>query len=172
VRAGRLVGSGVRRVGGPRRVRGPLQCLLLGLLLLAGCAGGGSPTPSPSPTDAPGPGGAARPVRVTLGIYSGRPDPSWILADAEAAALEAALAALPRAVGTPPVGGLGYHGFTIDRPGGPVVAYRGAVAPPGEGERALLADPARTIERLLVETARPHVTGNELTEVERSLAAP
>jgi hypothetical protein len=109
---------------------------------------------------------------VTLGIYSGRPDPSWTLTDGEAARLEAALAALPGAVGEPPTGGLGYHGFTIDRPGSVVMAYRGAVAPPGEGRRAYLADPARTIERLLVETARSHVTDIELAEVRRALATP
>jgi len=162
-----------RPVGGVvRRVDRLLLCLPLCLVLLAACAGGGFPTSSASETDAPGPGSAVGPVRVTLGIYSGRPDPAWTLTGAEAAALEAAFAALPRAVGTPPVGGLGYHGFTIDRPGGTVMAYRGAVAQPGEGERAFLADPARTIERLLAETARPHVAGNALAEVERSLAAP
>ncbi|MFH1475563.1 MAG: hypothetical protein ABIG85_06865 [Chloroflexota bacterium] len=109
---------------------------------------------------------------MTLGIYSGRADPAWTLTDAEAATLEAALGALRGATGAPPVGGLGYHGFTIDRPGGTVVAYSGAVAAPGEGRRPYLADPARTIERLLIETARPHATANELVEVERALAAP
>jgi hypothetical protein len=109
---------------------------------------------------------------VTLGLYSGREDPAWVLTDAEAADLQAALAALPGAIGQPPVGGLGYHGFTIERPDGTLIAYQGAVAPPGDADRAYLADPARTIERLLVETARAHVTGNELAEVERALAAP
>lgn len=145
---------------------------LLCLLLLAGCGGSGTATANPAVTDAPGSGGAAGPVRVTLGLYSGRADPAWTLTDAEAAILETALAALSGAVGEPPVGGLGYHGFTIDRPGGIVVAFRGAVAAPGEGKRPYLADPARTIERLLIGTARPHVTGNELAEVEQAFAAP
>jgi hypothetical protein len=109
---------------------------------------------------------------VTLGIYSGRPDPTWTLTDEEAADLETALAALPGAVGEVPVGGLGYHGFTVDRPGGSLVAFDGAVVPPGQGRRAYLADPARTIERLLLETAGTHVTGNELAEVERALRRP
>ena len=145
---------------------------LLCLLLVAGCGGSATPTASTSVTDTPGTGSPAGPVRVTLGFYSGRADPAWTLTDAEAAALDVALAALSEAVGQPPTGGLGYRGFTIDRPSGLVVAYRGAVAPPGEGERAFLADPARTIERLLAATARPHVAGNALAEVERSLAAP
>jgi hypothetical protein len=169
------VGSALRLVAVARalvtaRVVGGMLCLLL----LAGCGGSGTPDPSagPSATDAAGTGGPAGPVQVTLGIYSGRVDPAWVLTDAEAATLQAALAALPGAVGTPPVGGLGYHGFTISGPGGTVVAFRGAVAAPGEGERSFLADPGRTIERLLLETARPHVAGNELGEVERALAAP
>lgn len=152
-----------------RRVGGLLSLLLV---LLAGCGGNGTPTASPSVTNAPGTAGPAGPVRVTLGIYSGRPDPSWMLTDTEAAVLHAALAALPGAEGEPAAGGLGYHGFTIERPEGTVVAYDGAVAAPGVGRRAYLADPARTIERLLIETARPHVTGTELAEVERALAAP
>jgi len=144
---------------------------LLFLVTLAGC--GGSTTPSPRPGYAPGTDGEAAPVRVTLGLYSGRADPTWMLTDAEAVALEAALAALPTVAGVPPEGGLGYHGFRIDRPGGGVVvAYRGAVAPPGEGRRAHLADPARTVERFLAGTARPHIAGNELAEVQRALVAP
>lgn len=143
---------------------------LLFLVTLAGC--GGSSTASPRPTDAPGTDGAVTPVRVTLGLYSGRADPAWTLTDAEAVALEAALAALPSVAGVPPEAGLGYHGFTIDRPGGIIIAYRGAVAPPGVRASAYLADPARTIERFLAGTARPHITGNELAEVERSFAAP
>jgi hypothetical protein len=147
---------------------------LVGLLLLAGCAGSGTlnPTAGPSATDGSATGDPAGPVRVTLGIYSGRVDPAWVLTDAEAATLQAALAALPGAVGTPPLGGLGYRGFTISGPGGTVVAFRGAVAAPGDAERAYLDDPARTIERLLRDTARAHVTGNELAEVTRALEAP
>ena len=111
-------------------------------------------------------------MRVTLGLYSGRPDPAWTLTGAEAAALDVALAGLPAKVGEPPAGGLGYHGFTIERPDGTLVAFDGAVAPPGSGARPYRDDPGRTIERLLLETARAHVTGNELAEVMGALANP
>jgi hypothetical protein len=112
------------------------------------------------------------PVGVTLGIYSGRPDPAWTLTTDETAGLDAALAALPDGTGTPPVGGLGYHGFTIARPGSTVVAYGGAVASPGEGPRAMKADPARSIERCLLEMSRSHVTADEYAIAEHAIAAP
>ncbi len=153
---------------------------LVSLLLLAGCGSGASATssrsavaPAPSAAAVATPaGGPSSPVQVTLGLYSGRADPTWTLTDAEAASLDAALAGLSEVIGTPPVGGLGYHGFAIERPAGTVIAFDAAVAPPGDGERTYLADPDRTIERLLLETARAHVSGNELTEVERAISAP
>ncbi len=147
---------------------GTLVCALL----LAGCAGSTLPTPRSSIAASPGSDGPAAIVRVTLDLYSGRPDPTWVLTDAEATRLEGALAALPGATGAPPVGGLGYHGFTIERTAGTLIAYGGTVAPPGEGPRAFLADPARSVERLLAETARAHVTSGEATEVARALGAP
>ena len=146
---------------------------LVVVMLLAGCGVAATPplaATTPAATT-PAPTAPARPVTVTLGIYSGRADPAWTLTEAEAASLEAALAVLTAATGTPPVGGLGYHGFTIERADGALVAFRGAVASPGDGTRTYLADPARTIERLLAETARAHVAGPELAEVEKALAA-
>ena len=146
--------------------------VLLLALTAAGC-GASAPTDAiPPKTPPPGSQGPAAAVRVTLGIFSGRADPSWSLTQDEATALDRALGALPRAVVEPPEGGLGYRGFTIERADGTLVAYRGVVAPPGQGRRDVLSDPARTVERLLVEFARPHVAAAELAEVQRSLAAP
>lgn len=118
---------------------------------------------------------------VVLGIYSGRPDPSWDLSPAQTAELARRIDALPIAVGGPPEGGLGYHGFTIvlrvageaDRT---LVAYRGTVtppgteAPPGTGAPAYLDDPERSIERFLLETGRAHLAAPEIAELEANLA--
>ena len=124
---------------------------------------GGSPSASLAETG---------PVAVSLGIYSGRPDPSWTLTAEEAEGLVNLLASLPEGTGAPPVGGLGYHGFTIALPEGTLVAYRGSVAPPGDGERAVRADPTRSVERYLLETSRSHLTAVEASEVERALTTP
>ncbi len=130
-------------------------------LTLAGCSG---------PT-------AQAHVMVTLGIYSGRPDPSWDLTDAEVSLVIGAISALPVRVGEPPVGGLGYHGFTlvIRRAGladETVVAFQGTVAPPGVGPRQHRVDEGRTVERLLLDAGRAHLTPAEIAAVTADMATP
>jgi hypothetical protein len=144
------------------------------LFLVAACGSPATPSPSAPLTStgastSVGPAGSAT---VVMGLYSGRPDPQWALTGEEAAALDTALVALPKSTSTPPVGGLGYHGFTIVLSDRTLVAYRGAVAPPGDGLRTVMADPTRSIERYLLETSRRHVTADDYRAVEQALAAP
>jgi len=148
---------------------------IIGFNLLPGSGVGGSgPTASPGPATSADPSAAtvALPVKVTLGIYSGRPDPVWSLTGEEAAGLEQLLATLPDGTDTPPVGGLGYHGFTIERPRSTLIAYQGVVAPPGEGPRTVKSDPTRSVERYLLEIFRSQITAVEYAEVERALSTP
>jgi hypothetical protein len=114
---------------------------------------------------------------VSLGIYSGRPDPSWPLTESQSAHLDELLAALPSKSGSPPEGGLGYHGFSLipaDR--GPydreLVAYRGTVGPVGSTTASYLLDVDRVVERFLLETGRPHLSAEEVAVVEADLATP
>ena len=141
--------------------------LVLGLVLFAACGSSATPRPSAAPGGS-APAGSS--VTVTLGIYSGRADPDWTLTADQAGTLEAMLAALRQETMTPPVGGLGYHGFTVQRPGGTLIAYLGSIAPPGEERRAVMTDPTRSIERYLLQTGRPHLVAAEIGEVERALA--
>jgi len=150
---------------------------LLVLLAFGGCGGrppvDASPASSAAPTAAASVAAATR-MTTSLGIYSGRPDPSWDLGDAQAAEVVTASAALPAAIGTPPEGGLGYHGFTLvlRRPGQAdetLIAYRGTVSSPGAGARPYRADPGRTVERLLLETGRATLTPTEIAAVEADL---
>jgi hypothetical protein len=77
------------------------------------------------------------------------------------------------AAGSPPEGGLGYHGFTVIRGGSSISAYLGTVWAGGGGPQAIRQDPGRTVERLLLELGRTELTPEEIAEVERSLdAAP
>jgi hypothetical protein len=137
--------------------------LATALVLLSGC---GSGIPGGIAADA----GPARAV-VTLGIYSGRPDPTWTLTSVEALTLSNMFASLANVTGTPPVGGLGYHGFTIVAPWGTVIAYHGAIAAPGEGLRAVMSNPTRSVERFLLETSPGHVTPDEFATAQLGIGA-
>jgi hypothetical protein len=114
-------------------------------------------------------------VSVSLGIYSGRPDPSWPLTETQTAELGRLSGSLPSAVGEPPEGGLGYHGFTVvvTTAGGQartLVAFRGTLAAPGVGRRVYLVDAGRTVERYLLDTGRPFLSATEVDAVDADLA--
>lgn len=100
-------------------------------------------------------------VQVVLGLYSGVPDPAWSLTTEQANDLAAALAALTRVNESAPAGGLGYHGFTIVTSDRTLVAYAGKVLSADSDPPYVLDDPDRTIERLLLDTSRAHVTAEE-----------
>jgi hypothetical protein len=164
-----------------RRTVALLAVLALVILVVAGCASPVAPSgrPSPAPSGKPSDSASAAPnggtgaeVRVTVGIYSGRVDPAWLLSADQATTLEAIIASLPEQVGIPPEGGLGYHGFTIELPGRTLVADRGRIAGPGTGARPLRFDGLRLVERFLLESGRAHLVAAEIAAAERGLAAP
>lgn len=152
---------------------------LLVVVTLEACASPTQLEPSPTASLAATNAASVMPTTrstVTLGIYSGRPDPSWDLTDAQSAQVWSAIEALPTAAGTPAQGGLGYHGFTIVRssPGQadePLVAYRGTVAPQGAGPRTYRIDEGRTVERLLLDFGRSTLNPTEVAAVEADFAA-
>jgi hypothetical protein len=149
-------------------------------LLLAGCATP-APTPSSSSTPSPSVGPAVTlpagdSVTVSLGIYSGRPDPSWTLSGAQVAELRRLIDELPSGAGEPAAGGLGYHGFTIavaDAGGDPlpVVAYHGEIAAAGDGVRPTWYDAGGSVERFLLLTGRRSLDPEETRVVAGDLDA-
>jgi hypothetical protein len=104
-------------------------------------------------------------VQIVLGLYSGVPDPDWTLTTEQATELSIALAGLTGVDASAPSGGLGYHGFTIVTADGAVVAYAGKVASTNSDPSYVLDDPDRTIERLLLATAKAHLTAEEITVI-------
>lgn len=133
-------------------------------LLLTGCSSG---TPSAAPA----------PATVEVGLFSGRPDPSFALTPEQTATLDALLATLPTRTAVPVTGGLGYHGFTLTRPSpgpgsGPnvLVAYRGQVAAPGTGPREVRIDAARNVEVTLLNDVRASLAPEEIAAIEQDLA--
>ncbi len=114
---------------------------------------------------------AEQAVQIVLGIYSGVPDPTWALTAEQAEELAAALAGLTRVEAVAPIGGLGYHGFTIVDADRTLVAYAGKVGS-AQGDPDVLDDPGRAVERLLFRTAGPHLTPDELDVVAEALDVP
>jgi hypothetical protein len=140
--------------------------------LLAACVGSGADEAARSPGVASPVIAGGVPTRVELGLYSGVADPTWTLTTEEAGELAAALARLPTVDGPAVSGGLGYHGFSIVGPDSTQVAFDGMVAVVGSDPPSYLDDPDRTIERLLLETARTRVKVREFLEVARALRQP
>jgi hypothetical protein len=104
---------------------------------------------------------------VSLGLYSGLPNPSWELSEEEASALTALLETLPRVDGSPPSGGLGYSGFWIERltpEGMPrlLVAFQGTVSDPLSSHLSYLDDPERSVERFLLDSGRDRLSAVEI----------
>ena len=132
-----------------------------------------SPSPSLAPAASASPAttfdvfASSPTTTVSLGLYSGLPDPSWELSDEEASALTALLESLPRVDGPAPSGGLGYHGFTIERlmpEGMPrvLVAFEGTVSDPFSSYLSYLDDPERSVERFLLESGRGQLSAVEI----------
>jgi len=89
-------------------------------------------------------------------VYSGRPDPVWILDQATGARLLAGLRALP-ALERPPRPSrrrLGYHGCFVSSPDGDrFTAFAGSVAEEPAG--VVRRDDGRAVERAILATAPP-----------------
>jgi hypothetical protein len=101
-------------------------------------------------------------MRVELDLFSGRENPAWALPPEEADGVRRALDALPEVPDTalPPYDGLGYRGFLVRDPaaGRSLVVWRDVVVVRDSGGvRRVKADMGRSLERLLLRTARAHL---------------
>ncbi len=164
------------RMGAPSKHRAG-RLAIVGVFVATIMASPGALAQSPSPSAVTSAGAAPATMfdvfaespitTVSLVLYSGRPDPSWALSEVQATALTALLESLPRVDGSPPAGGLGYHGFTIERLTPEdmprlLVAFEGAVSDPLSSHLSYLADPERLVERFLLESGRDQLSAVEL----------
>jgi hypothetical protein len=110
-------------------------------------------------------------AEVELDIFSGRPNPKWILTDAEAASFASTLQALPRISGGQPPGNLGYRGFLVLMTQGTdsqlFRVHRGIVYRLHGNHDAEAQDANRQLERWLLNGAKGHVENDLLLVVER-----
>jgi len=110
---------------------------------------------------------------VELDVYSGMPNPTWTLSDADADRFMAELGALPRTSERTLSGGLGYRGLIVrcghgDEPD--VIHLQAGTVQIASGATFVFArDPARDLERRLLDTGRPYLDEDLLAMIERAL---
>ena len=102
-------------------------------------------------------------ARVELMLFSGRPNPSWLLTETETHTLSGLLKGLAPIEQAPLHEGLGYSGFAVTlREAGSsspasVRIHDGLIIYSTDDRSVYFGDAERRIERWLVQTARPHV---------------
>ncbi len=110
---------------------------------------------------------------VELDIFSGMPNPTWILADAEADSFLKQLAALPPAPARQLSGNLGYRGFIVqvaEGGGTELVRIQAGTVHISRGATTIYAlDADRALERWLLNMGKPYLRSDIVEIVEREL---
>ena len=110
-------------------------------------------------------------VEVELDIFSGMPNPTWVLTKAEADSFVAQLAALPRTSATELLGNLGYRGFIVHVTQGAdtqlIRIQKGKVHISSGAMSVYASDKDRKLERWLFHTGKPHLKAELFSIVER-----
>lgn len=130
-----------------------------------------TPGPTARTTAKPMTGGsesiAAR-CEVELDIFSGMPNPTWVLTNAQAGSFVKKLAALSRTSAKELSGNLGYRGFMVQCTLGAsaqLIRIQDGTVHISEGARNVYAyDKDRQVERWLLNTGQPHLK-NELFQI-------
>jgi hypothetical protein len=111
-------------------------------------------------------------IEVELDIFSGRPNPTWTLTDAESDIIAERLAALPPAAPRKLSANLGYRGFiaTIRQPGGEATAriQKGFAEITSGARTTYHEDRHRELERWLIGTGKAYVPTDIQQIVQRS----
>jgi hypothetical protein len=121
---------------------------------------------------------AGEQVRVTLNIFSGRKNPTWLLSKEQADELVSIVKELPTTNSTRPFDGLGYSGFRVTFParmlGKPteITAYKGKVRYSDGCGVKYLADRDRRIERLLLRSSSSHIDAEVYKTLQREIERP
>lgn len=108
---------------------------------------------------------------VELDIFSGMPNPTWILTDTEADGFLKQLAALPPTSARELSGNLGYRGFIVQcrqADNTQLIRVQNGAVHISKGVTNVYAyDEDRELERWLLNTGRPHLKGELFQIAER-----
>ncbi len=110
-------------------------------------------------------------IKVELDIFSGMPNPTWVLTNAEADSFMKMLEAMSRTSATELSGNLGYRGFIVQVTQGSdtqlVYIQTGIVHISTGATNVYVNDKDRELERWLLNTGRPYLENELLQMVER-----
>ena len=110
---------------------------------------------------------------VELDIFSGMPNPTWILTDAEADTFVKLVAALPQTSARELSGNLGYRGFIVECAQGPntqLIRVQKSTVQISKGVTNVYADDKdRKLERWLLNTGETHLDDELFQMAEREL---
>jgi hypothetical protein len=146
------------------------------LVCVAACTPVAIPTPIGSTTASARAGGSesmsAR-VEVELDIFSGKPNPTWVLTNEEADSFVKKLAALPQISATELSGNLGYRGFIVQVLQGAntqlIHIQTGVVHISIGATKVYAKDENRELERWLLNTGKPHLKNEIFQMVEHEI---
>jgi hypothetical protein len=146
----------------------------LAWVLTAACTGVHKPSGTPMPAGGTTASPTARNetmtarVEVELDIFSGMPNPTWVLSDDEAERFLKQLEAAPRTSARELSGNLGYRGFIVQVTQGgstQLIRVQNGIIHISEGATMAYArDENRDLERWLLEIGKPHLK-NELYQI-------
>jgi hypothetical protein len=112
-------------------------------------------------------------VEVEFDIFSGMPNPTWHLTDAEADSFVKQLAEVSRTSATTLAGNLGYRGFIVQVTQGAdaqlIHVQTGAVHMTKGATKLYGRDENRTLERWLLNTGKPHLKKDLFQIAEREI---
>lgn len=109
-------------------------------------------------------------VEVELDIFSGKPNPTWVLSDRDAAEFLDRLGSLTRMASGGIRNPLGYRGFVVDTGRGQLVRVQNGTVQITHGEdQSYFADPHRDLERWLFSTGESMVDGHLASLVEAEI---
>jgi hypothetical protein len=101
--------------------------------------------------------------RVTVSVFSGRPNPTWPLSSEEQAFIQTSLPTFPTTTAQVPDGGLGYQGFSIElrdpitRTTITMTVFNGVITVTTPTSHEVRQDDSRAFERWLMEHTKPHI---------------
>jgi hypothetical protein len=111
---------------------------------------------------------------VELDIFSGMPNPKWMLTETEADSFLKQLAELPRISARKLLGNLGYRGFNVTCAHGAstqvIRIQNGTVHISADVANVYANDENRELERWLLGTAKPHLKDELFKIVEREFS--